>query len=108
MTRFFRLTPRAEASLVSIARWTIETFGQDQADLYEAELLDRCGDIVSGKAHRRSCSVLLDGAEELWFVRAGEPFVVFLDGPDEVIVVDILHSRSDLPRHLAALRGHDP
>jgi plasmid stabilization system protein ParE len=28
---------------------------------------------------------------------------VFLDQPDEVIIVDVLHSRSDLPRHVAAL-----
>ncbi|WP_430450529.1 hypothetical protein [Rhodophyticola sp.] len=37
------------------------------------------------------------------FVRAGEHFLVFLDRPDEIIIVDILHSRSDLPRHIAAL-----
>ena len=35
----------------------------------------------------------------------GENFLVFLDQPDEVVVVDILHSRSDLPRHLAALKA---
>jgi plasmid stabilization system protein ParE len=45
----------------------------------------------------------VDDAGDLRFVRAGEHFLVFLDQPDEVIVVDILHSRSDLPRHLAGL-----
>ena len=103
MNRSLRLTRRAEASLVEIAKWTIEQFGLKQADLYEAELLTRCQAILNGQAHSRSCAVLVDDAADLRFARAGEHFLVFLDQPDEVIVVDILHSRSDLPRHVAAL-----
>lgn len=103
MSRSFRLTRRAEDSLVEIARWTIETFGPRQAEIYEAELLERCDAIVSGQAYSRSCSILVDDAADLRYLRAGEHFLVFLDRPDEVIIVDILHSRSDLPRHIAAL-----
>lgn len=103
MSRSFRLTRRAEASLVEIAKWTIVTFGHKQADTYEAEPLERCQAILSGQAHSRSCAVLVDDAADLRFARAGEHFLVFLDRPDEVIIIDILHSRSDLPRHVAAL-----
>ncbi len=103
MSRSFRLTRRAEASLVEIAKWTIVTFDHKQADLYEAELLDRCQAILKGQAHSRSCAVLVNDAADLRFTRAGEHFLVFLDRPDEVIIIDILHSRSDLSRHVAAL-----
>ena len=103
MSRSLRLTRRAEASLVEIAKWTIEQFGLKQADLYEAELLTRCQAILNGQTHSRSCAVLVDDAADLRFARAGEHFLVFLDQPDEVIIVDILHTRSDLPRHVAAL-----
>ncbi|WP_019956882.1 type II toxin-antitoxin system RelE/ParE family toxin [Yoonia vestfoldensis] len=103
MSRSFRLTRRAEANLTEIAKWTIENFGLRQAELYESELLNRCEGILSGQAHSRSCSVLVDEADDLRFVRAGEHFLIFLDRPDEVVIVDILHARSDLPRHLAAL-----
>ena len=103
MKRSFRLTHRAEASLVEIASWTIATFGSNQADVYETELLTRCQAIVKGQAHSRSCAVLVDGTADLRFARAGEHFVVSLDRPDEVIIIDILHSRCDLPRHVAAL-----
>ncbi len=103
MSRSFRLTRRAEDSLVEIARWTIATFGPRQAELYEAELLSRCEAIVTGEAHSRNCSILVDDAEDLRYLRAGEHFLVFLDQPEEVIIVDILHSRSDLSRHIAAL-----
>lgn len=103
MSRSLRLTRLAEASLSEIARWTIKNFGLRQAELYEAELLNRCKGILNGEAHSRSCAVLVDDADDLRFVRAGEHFLVFVDWPDEVVIVDILHSRSDLPRHLAAL-----
>lgn len=103
MSRSFRLTRRAEASLTEIASWTIENFGLRQAKRYEAELLNRVEAILSDQAHSRSCAVLVDEADDLRFVRAGEHFLVFLDQPDEVVIVDVLHSRCDLPRHVAAL-----
>jgi plasmid stabilization system protein ParE len=103
MNRSLRLTRRAEVSLVEIAEWTIEQFGLKQAELYENEVLARCQAILNGQAHSRSCAVLIDEAADLRFARGGEHFLVFLDQPDEVIIVDILHSRSDLPRHVAAL-----
>jgi plasmid stabilization system protein ParE len=39
----------------------------------------------------------------LRFTRAGQHFIVFVDLPEQMIVIDVLHSRSDLPRRLAAL-----
>jgi plasmid stabilization system protein ParE len=103
MSRSFRLTRRAEDSLTDIARWTIDSFGLRQAEIYQEELLNRCAAILNGEAYSRSCGVLVDDADDLRFVRAGEHYLVFLDQPDEVVIVDILHSRSDLPRHVATL-----
>lgn len=103
MSRCFRLTRRAEDSLFRIAQWTHDRFGPRQAEIYEAELIARCNAIVTGDAHSRSCAQLVEDAANLRFIRAGEHFVVFLDQPEDVIIVDILHGRSDLPRHIAAL-----
>jgi len=103
MSRSFRLTRRAEDSLTDIARWTIDSFGLRQAEIYQEELLNCCAAILNGEAYSRSCGVLVDDADDLRFVRAGEHYLVFLDQPDEVVIVDILHSRSDLPRYVAAL-----
>ena len=103
MTRPFRLTHRAEASLVEIARWTIDKFGPHQADLYEQELIERCQAITEGRVVSRSCSILVEVAADLRYVRAGEHFLVYLDQPDVVVIVDILHSRCDLPQHISAL-----
>lgn len=103
MNRGFRLTRRAEESLFEIARWTMRSFGPQQAERYEAEIIARCEAIAAGRATSRDCSTLIAEAKDLRFTRAGEHFIVFLDQPDQMIVVDILHSHSDLPRHIAAL-----
>jgi len=103
VTRSFRLTRRAENSLVDIARWTIQQFGVRQADIYETEVVARCEAIMRGDAVSQSCSVLIDDEADLRYARAGEHFVVFLERSTEVLIVDFLHSRSDLPRHIAAL-----
>ncbi len=103
MSKSFRLTRQAEDSLFQIARWTIENFGIEQAELYQEELIARCNALARGEVSSRSCAILADGADDLRYVRAGEHFLVFLDRPDMVVIVDILHSRSDLPRHIAAL-----
>ena len=105
MNRPFRLTRRAQGSLVDIAIWTIQTFGPRQADLYETTLIECCEAIARGDSISQSCALLAPEAHDLRFARAGGHFVVFLERPDEVIVVDILHSRSDLARHVAALQA---
>ena len=109
MARSYRLTRRAEESLVDIALWTIENFGSRQADIYEAQLIERCDGIASGTVMSRDCSVLVQDVIELSaplkYTRAGEHFIVSLEADDEIIVVDFLHGRSDLPKHIAALNA---
>jgi toxin ParE1/3/4 len=105
MPKPWRLTRRAESSLVGIARWTLETFGPRQAEAYEADLIARCAAISAGEAPSLDCRRLIDPdlPEDLRFTRAGQHFIVFVELPEQVIVIDVLHSRSDLPRRLAAL-----
>ena len=71
----------------------------------EEDLIRRCADIAEGTAISQECRQSIDSAlpEDLRFARSGQHFVVFVDRRDSVIIVDFLHSRSDLPRKLAAL-----
>lgn len=105
MRKAWRLTRGAEASLAEIAAWTIETFGPRQAATYEEDLIAACNGIAAGSAMSYDCRRLVDGAagENLRFVRAGQHFVIYLDQEDQIIVIDFLHVRSDLPRRLADL-----
>jgi plasmid stabilization system protein ParE len=110
MPKPWRLTRQAETSLVEIARWTHETFGPRQAAAYEEDLIARCAAIAAGTAMSQDCRRLInpDLPEDLRFTRAGQHFVVFVEDADQVIIVDFLHGRSDLPRRLAALSEQKP
>ena len=44
-----------------------------------------------------------DLPEDLRFTRSGQHFIVFIEDATQVIIVDFLHSRADLPGKLAAL-----
>jgi len=102
LTRSWRLTRQAEASLVDIARWTLKTFGPRQAEAYEADLIACCHEIADGTRFSQSCRQLVDAGMtgDLRYARAGEHFIVFLEAPAEIVIVDFLHARSDLPRKL--------
>ncbi|MBE2274835.1 MAG: type II toxin-antitoxin system RelE/ParE family toxin [Rhodobacteraceae bacterium] len=99
------LTQQAQAALRDIAAWTVETFGRRQADAYAEDLIEKCQALAQGQAASRDCRRLVDPAlpEDLRFARAGQHYVVFIDAPDRMIVVDFLHIRMDLPARLAAL-----
>lgn len=105
MPKPWRLTRQAEHSLVDIANWTYETFGARQAAAYEDDLITVCRDIAAGTAMSQDCRRIIDPdlPEDLRFARAGQHFVIFIEDAEQVIIVDFLHGRSDLPRRLAAL-----
>lgn len=110
MPKPWRLTRQANTSIVEIARWTYDTFGPRQASAYEEDLIARCVEIASGTAISQDCRRLIDPDidEDLSFARAGQHFVVFIETPDQVIIIDFLHSRSDLPRRLTSLTDRHP
>ena len=103
--KLWRLTRVAEASLIDIARWTYETLGPRQAEAYEEDLIAACRDIAAGTALSQDCRRLIDPdlPEDVRFTRSGQRFIVFVEEPAQVIIADFLHSRSDLPKRLAAL-----
>lgn len=41
--------------------------------------------------------------EDLRFVRCGQHFVIFVDTPDRVVIIDFLHARSNWPQRLVTL-----
>ena len=105
MPRPWRLTRQAETALTDIARWTHAAFGPAQPDAYQQDLMTCCRQIASGNTSSRSCARLIshDCADNLRYARSGQHYVVFLDEAERVVIVDVLHVRSDLPGKLARL-----
>ena len=110
MPKPWRLTRAAEASLIEIAHWTLETFGPRQAAAYEEDLIARCEEIAAGVAMSQDCRRIIDPGlpEDLRFARCGQHFVIFVEEAEQVIIIDFLHARSDLPRRLEALSEPKP
>lgn len=105
MPRPWFLTRAAEASLVEIADWTIQTFGPRQAAAYGDDLIALCNDIAEGTALSQDCRRIVDPAlpEDMRFARCGQHFVIFVEAPDRVVIVEFLHARSNLPQRLLNL-----
>ncbi|OWU68072.1 type II toxin-antitoxin system RelE/ParE family toxin [Marinibacterium profundimaris] len=103
MSRTWVLTRQAEAALEDIADWTWQTFGPRQAELYAEDLIAHCSALADGMVHSRSCRALLDPdlPEDLRFARMGRHYIVFIEEPARIVIVDLLHVSSDLPRRLA-------
>jgi plasmid stabilization system protein ParE len=104
--RAWRLTPLAESSLADIAAWTLRTFGPVQAEAYERDLIARCRAIARGIAPSQDCSVLVEGADDLRFIRAGRHFVIFTEIGNEIVILDFVHGRTDLPGASPRCAGH--
>jgi toxin ParE1/3/4 len=103
----WRLTRRAKASLAEIALWTVTTFGVRQAQTYEEDLIAKCRAIADRTAMGQSCQALVDRPDvsDLRFSRVGQHFVIFIERPDGVAILDFVHARSDLPRKLLLLQA---
>ena len=104
-TKTVRLGRRAKAAFRDIGRWTEEAFGRGQAAHYLAMVLERCEAVAEGHASSHSCRELVVGKvpEDYRFVRAGQHYVVFVETDTEVLVLDFIHSRMDLPGKVAGL-----
>lgn len=73
-------------------------------------MVARCAAMASGTVISQDCRRLIDPdlPEDLRVARAGQHFVIFVEDPQQVIIIDFLHSRSDLPRRLKALAEPKP
>ena len=103
----WRLTRRAERSLVDIFTWTIEQFGERQALAYRDALIERI-QLISQRQppHPRPCDQLMQGhssAKDLVYYHEGGHYIVMRDSEHALIVLEFFHQTTDLPRHLQAL-----
>ncbi len=101
-----RLSAEVENDFYSILDYTIETFGERQADPYKTLIQEALSTLSSGpeapgsktrndiQAGLRSLHISSPG-------RRGQHFIIYSAAPDNLIVVlRILHDAMDLPRHI--------
>ena len=89
-------SPAAEADLGEIWDYSADRWGPDQADDYIDAIRDACDALARGTKHGRPAEVLPDFQKCL----CGSHVIYFLDYPDHLDVIRVLHQRQDVERHL--------
>ncbi len=94
----YELTPAADRDLLEIARYTINTWGFEQADRYEAELKAHFKAIGKGQARARS---FLEHRPELLFCRCEHHYAFFLQRENACpLILAVFHKNMDLMARL--------
>jgi len=94
----YELTPAADRDLLEIARYTIKTWGIEQADRYEAALEEYFTAIGEGKARARS---FLEHRPQLRVGRCQHHYVFFLQRENACpLILAVFHENMDLMTRL--------
>ena len=103
--------PAALDRLADILAWTVERFGEAQAETYAARLAGRLEALAAGEGPRaRPCERLMRGVREasgLAFYREGAHYLIVRERPETLEVVEIFHQRMNLEAHLERLMEDD-
>ena len=99
--------PAALARLSEILVYTIERFGEIQAEAYAARLAGRLEALASGKGPKAwPCERLMRGVREasgLACYHEGAHYLILREKPDTLEVVEIFHERMNIEAHLERL-----
>ena len=92
----YRLSRRAASDLEEIADYTIERFGIQQARTYRDELKSCFDELADSPGLGRPAEQLARGLQRF---EHKSHVVFYLREADDLLIVRILHSRMDVPRH---------
>jgi len=92
----YQLSRRAAADLEEIAEYTIERFGIEQARHYRDDLKSGFVQLANNPALGRSAEQLIHGLRRF---EHQSHVIFYLSGPDNLLIVRVLHARMDVPRH---------
>lgn len=96
MGKTYRLSHLAEVDLEEIWLYTFKNWSIEQADSYHRSLVAAFEGLAAGIKQGRPAEVLPDFQKYL----CGSHVVYFLDYPDYLDVIRVLHQRQDVERHL--------
>ncbi len=105
-------SPAALARLADIIAYSVDRFGEAQAEAYAARLTARLETLAAGAGPMaRPCERLMRGVREatgLTCFREGAHYVILREKPEALEVVEIFHERMDIEGHLERLMRNEP
>ena len=104
--------PAALDRLAEVLAWTVERFGEAQAEAHAARLTRRPEAIAAGEGPKaRPCERLMHGVREtsgLVFYREGSHYLILCEGSETLEVVDNSHGRMVIDAHMEELMRVGP
>lgn len=94
----------AQRRLDEIWDYTVETWGEEQADEYLRKLAACIGNLPG----KRSTWKLVPRLPGVFCVRCGHHFLFFREMEDQIAVISILHENMDIPGRLREDTGEVP
>ena len=98
----YALSPAARADLEEIWDYTVERWGEAQAERYIRDIQKACEALSGGALVSRSAGDIRAGYRK---AAVGSHVIYFRARSDPVQIVRILHRRMDVARHIRALPG---
>jgi toxin ParE1/3/4 len=86
----YRLARLAETDLKSIVRYTMKTWGRAQTIRYRQGLQDCFQLLADNPSISRNCDSIHPGLRRF---KHGKHVVFYLSGPDELLIVRVLHQQ---------------
>ena len=96
MGKSYRLSPLSEVDLEEIWLYTLNRWSMEQADTYHRLLVEAFEGLAGGTKQGRPTDVLPGFHKYL----CGSHVIYFIDYPNYLDVIRILHQRQDAERHL--------
>ena len=94
--RGYRLSPLAEADLENIWTYTVETWSEEQAELYHASLTSACDGLARGIKMGRVSNI----REGYFKYAVGLHMIYFKQRDLGIDIIRVLHQSMDVSRHL--------
>ena len=105
----WQLTIQAEQSLLNIARWTFENFGEIQANKYRDILIACINKLASDlPPHGKPCSNLLlenTKTNNIFYYHIEKHYIIYRESKNNIDVLEFFHEKYDLPNHLKKLNS---
>ena len=93
----FSLRPKAISDLEKIWEYTVETWGEEQAERYVRLINESFRQIADNPSLGRSCDTIREGYRKRGI---GRHVIFYRTNDGDIEVVRILHDRMDVNRHL--------
>ena len=93
----YRLTPSAKSDLIEIWNYTVETWGEKQAEKYLQDIEDKLNQLAANPEHGRRRPEISSG---YYSFPVRKHIIFYLQSNTHIDIIGILHGKMDVNKNL--------